>query len=128
VNTANNLLEDGRPLGNAGAQNDVAYSLGLTSKLMHKNISIVFDVRNLFAHSHRPLEFSSKRVAEECDKIEFGAVVVMWHEDAMDTLQTNDPRRKFERIVATLATTIKQLTELTEQSKVHEHANRVWPS
>jgi hypothetical protein len=28
-NTAQNLLDDGRPLGNAGAQNDAAYSVGL---------------------------------------------------------------------------------------------------
>jgi hypothetical protein len=62
--TAENLLNHKGALGSFGAQTDLCYSLGLIPKLVFNNLTVIGEIRNVFAHSLAPLTFESPEVAE----------------------------------------------------------------
>ena len=69
--TAANLLHPSKgALGSYGIRCDIAYSLSIVSKIIFKDLKIIGEIRNLFAHSHLELSFGSKKVIELTNKLE----------------------------------------------------------
>jgi hypothetical protein len=67
--TADNLFKESGFLGSSHKCATMAYAVGLISKPLFENISTIEDIRNSFAHSHVPIDFSA--VEAECRKLSF---------------------------------------------------------
>jgi DNA-binding MltR family transcriptional regulator len=63
------LLDDGGPLGTFSARADLAYCLSLVSKHRHKDLRLVMEIRNQFAHRHLKLAFDDSTVREMCGRL-----------------------------------------------------------
>jgi DNA-binding MltR family transcriptional regulator len=69
--TAHNILDE-----NKGAISDffkranLAYCLGLITSMMLQNLLLIAQIRNVFAHSHKTMDFSHPDVAELCAKLQ----------------------------------------------------------
>jgi hypothetical protein len=73
--TAKGALSENGFLGEFSRCTDLAYCLGLISKGALENLKLIGKIRNIFAHSHRPLDFETKEVKEMCMKLTFPNVV-----------------------------------------------------
>jgi len=69
---SNELLdvEGNGALSTLGACNKTAYCLGLIPKHLFENLRWFARLRNIFAHSHVPLDFENPEVVEACKHIE----------------------------------------------------------
>lgn len=65
-----NLLENDRPLGTLGSRIALAYCLGLITDSEQRDLSVIKNIRNKFAHRLHGLTFSSDVIGAECDKLE----------------------------------------------------------
>jgi mannitol operon repressor len=73
---SDNLLEAGRgQLGSFGARSDLAYSLGLISKPMHQDLLQLAQIRNLVAHHHLSMDFSSPTLQDACMKLRYLSII-----------------------------------------------------
>jgi len=47
----------------------LAYCLGLVFKTTYNNLRHLAEIRNLFAHSHKPIDFENREVQENCAEL-----------------------------------------------------------
>src|SRR5262249_18287821 len=93
--TAKGILGENGFLGEFGRCADMAYCLGLISKGAFQNLKTIGKIRNLFAHSHRFLNFDDNLVKPNCmslklPKGKYGPQLAEWDEKA-----DKDPRSRF---------------------------------
>ncbi len=72
---ADKLLAPEGPLGSASSRVDLAYCLGLVAKQHYQDLRNIGKIRNLFAHSHLELDFSSSQVQEMCSQLRTWRIV-----------------------------------------------------
>jgi DNA-binding MltR family transcriptional regulator len=63
---AEDLLQQGRSLGDFSAKIDLAYSLALIPAEAHQDLHLVREIRNDFAHSSKPLKFDERSIGDRC--------------------------------------------------------------
>ncbi len=61
-------------LSTASARADICFCLALIDKRTHKNAKTIAKVRNRFAHSHLPIDFTDKVVKPLCDSLQLTIV------------------------------------------------------
>jgi hypothetical protein len=66
------LLREG-PLAEFGAKIKLGYALGLYGPLTRDDLNIIREIRNAFAHSGNPLDFSNAAIARACQLINISA-------------------------------------------------------
>jgi DNA-binding MltR family transcriptional regulator len=79
--TTAKLLDDGGPLGTFSARADLAYCLSLVSKHHHKDLRLVMEIRNQFAHKHLKLAFDDLKVREMCGRLNEWKILLRGQED-----------------------------------------------
>jgi DNA-binding MltR family transcriptional regulator len=57
-------------LSSASARNSLCYCLGLIDKAVYDTAKHIAVIRNIFAHSHVPIGFDHKPVADECNRLQ----------------------------------------------------------
>lgn len=57
-------------LGNIAGRAKIAYCLDLISKSDYQDLLAILEIRNLFAHKHRILNFNDEDVVSRCDKLQ----------------------------------------------------------
>lgn len=67
--TAKNMLNPNGSLGTFNNRRDLTYCLALINKRRCKDLRIIQDIRNLFAHSHLGKSFGDKDVTALTDKL-----------------------------------------------------------
>ncbi len=58
-------------LSSASGRADLCFCLGLIDEIVHKNLKSIAKVRNWFAHSPTPIDFTDVHVKSECEKLHF---------------------------------------------------------
>jgi DNA-binding MltR family transcriptional regulator len=58
-------------IGSFASRTDLAYTLGLIPKSMYQDLLVLAELRNETAHHHFALSFSSERIANHCDKLQY---------------------------------------------------------
>lgn len=97
------LLEFERPLGSFSARIDIAYACGLLRKDMYDDLHTIREIRNLFAHSWLPIDFSNTAVKDRTmnliqivrTKVSPATVFVPRLSDAAKKQVLIDPRKRF---------------------------------
>lgn len=67
--TIDNLISRDGPLSSFSAKIHLAYAMGLVDDDAFNDINIIRRVRNAFAHSPRPIDFSEEVIANECARL-----------------------------------------------------------
>jgi hypothetical protein len=65
-----NLFRGYGPLSTLSAKIDLAYAFSLVDRGMCRDLHIVREIRNVFAHAETPMHFGSNSVVELCEKFE----------------------------------------------------------
>jgi len=60
---------DSAPLATFSAKTKIAYALGMFGKNTKKELDRIRGIRNAFAHSSKPLNFSTKQIETECNNL-----------------------------------------------------------
>lgn len=108
--------------GSAFARNDLAYSLGLLPKSLYQNLRSIFEIRNLFAHSHLEMTFRDDDIARKSVSLTWPGVAkaVRYSPDEgakpveEPFSRFSDPRSKFS-IIGVMAGSRVLLTSLGTQ-------------
>src|SRR5438128_3939100 len=119
----NRVLESPRgPLSSFASRSDLAYCLGLISKGLRKNLEIIGQIRNTFAHSYLSLELANPEVCKQIDSLipytihrtitveEHGTT----HSGPAAVSMVGSPREKFNTIVIVMVNSLL-LTGLAEK-------------
>jgi DNA-binding MltR family transcriptional regulator len=80
--TADNLFKYPGPLATFAARTDFAYCMGLIGKMMFQDLKLVREVRNSFAHQHRPARFEDPEVTRLCKRLRIGHLYELVSPDA----------------------------------------------
>ncbi|HLJ48440.1 MAG TPA: MltR family transcriptional regulator [Bryobacteraceae bacterium] len=72
--TADRLFVYPRPLHSFDARIDLAYCMGLIGKVMYKDLGVVREIRNRFAHQHSPASFDDPETSVLCDKFQSAGI------------------------------------------------------
>ncbi len=87
-NLLSGMLTGNRPLATLSAKADLAYLMGLISKPTHRDINLIRRIRNEFAHSIDPIDFTTSVIANRCSELQTD----YWHESL-------PPRKKYIRVI-----------------------------
>lgn len=93
--TSEKFLSEGGALGDFKKCADAAYCLGLIPKELYQNLCWVGEIRNLFAHSHLPIDFTDSAVVQLCNKLILSALPKGIFDDYVKT-----PRNRFSVTVS----------------------------
>ncbi|WP_372784249.1 hypothetical protein [Phenylobacterium sp.] len=66
--------DPGSPLGSFSARILLAEALGVVSPAMRAQLDVIRRIRNVFAHTVRPLDFENRTLAEEAAKLDPGSM------------------------------------------------------
>lgn len=99
--TSTRLLETDGAFGSMGVRADFAYSLGLLPKPHYCNCRGVAEVRNLFAHTHKPLGFADEPALSAVRKLQLPSLQG-GDPDGMIPRMAEDPRAHYTMVVAAL--------------------------
>jgi DNA-binding MltR family transcriptional regulator len=104
--TAKKLLDSrGGALGNFQSRSDVSYCLGLIPKSLYRNLCVVGEIRNKFAHSYLSLNLDDPEIVPMIESLTFPifkeVVTAEGREYNQDflTSRVTAPREKFKLIV-----------------------------
>ncbi len=64
------IFDDGNVLDTVRRRADVAYCLGLISRVNYVNIGLIGEIRNIFAHSQVEIDYGNPDVLKRCDRLE----------------------------------------------------------
>jgi DNA-binding MltR family transcriptional regulator len=92
------LFENRGPLQDFGSRIQVAYALRVCGRAAYKDLRIIKDIRNAFAHSAEPMDFSHKDVTKLCDDLWYPKKIAVLKEPEPHT-----PREKYIRAIYLLA-------------------------
>lgn len=81
------------PLGTFSAKIDIAYMLALISPAVRKDLHLLRKIRNEFAHTAKPLEFTEHRIKSRCEELKCTGFAP----------KEDSPRTKFNRAMMTIA-------------------------
>jgi DNA-binding MltR family transcriptional regulator len=68
--TVKSIFDDGNVLNTVRSRADVAYCLGLISKVNYANTCLIGEIRHIFAHSDMAIDFTNPDVLKRCDRLE----------------------------------------------------------
>ena len=71
ASVAKEIFENRGPLQGFGAKIQIAYSLGVYGDRAYKDLKLIKDIRNAFAHSAEAVEFENKIVESLCNELWF---------------------------------------------------------
>jgi hypothetical protein len=63
--------EDSAPLKSFHGKIIIGYSLGIFGPIARKDLTVIKGIRNVFAHAPRSINFDTREIAEECDKLQY---------------------------------------------------------
>lgn len=63
------LLQQGRPLSSFSTKIRVSYAMGFIPEEVFRDVSIIREIRNKFAHLHGPLSFNDESIADQCKSL-----------------------------------------------------------
>ena len=66
---AGELLGQSKAIGTFSSRIDLAFMLGLTSSLSRRDLHLVRKIRNIFGHTHLPIEFEDQSIANRCKEL-----------------------------------------------------------
>src|SRR5258706_9738148 len=96
------VLDSNRgPLGSFSARTDMAYLMGLIPKGLYRNLRLVGEIRNLFAHAHFERVFDSPEVAEKCRALTMPRF--SGNSDVPSLFRSDHPRTRFTLVVTMMA-------------------------
>jgi len=101
------------PLSSFSSKIDIAYSIGLIPKLMHRDLHILRKIRNEFAHDPGKFGFEKSAIGDKCRELYY---------DAIKNLDQS-PRRIFERCAVAIALYIRAAKSEIEQIDRKEDIN-----
>lgn len=58
-----------KPLSTFSAKIDLAFALGLIHENAHRDLTLMREIRNEFAHSIDPVHFNDERIAKKCKRL-----------------------------------------------------------
>jgi DNA-binding MltR family transcriptional regulator len=73
--TVRQLLDYPGALSSFAARADMAYCLGLIPVKSYKDIVQIRKIRNKFSHSHMPVSFENKDIADMCEKLHYFTLI-----------------------------------------------------
>ncbi|WP_460104724.1 MltR family transcriptional regulator [Pseudomonas sp. S2_D10] len=65
----NEMYEHNGPLGTFSAKINTAYMFGLISQAVRNDLHLLRKIRNEFAHTAKPLEFTEHRIKSRCNEL-----------------------------------------------------------
>jgi hypothetical protein len=63
------------PLSSFSSKISIGHALGIFNKDFEKQLNKLRDIRNAFAHSIIPIDFTNETIAKECNKLDVGSLV-----------------------------------------------------
>lgn len=72
------LNPGGGVLGTFSARCDLSYAAGLISEVMHKDLSVIAEMRNQCAHHYLLKTFADKHISDACEKLSFAGSLLRW--------------------------------------------------
>lgn len=97
-------------LGTFSAKIDLAYMLALISPSVRKDLHLLRKIRNDFAHTAKPLQFTEHRIKSRCEELKCAGMPP----------KDDNPRTKFNRAMMTIAQDIALKITNTIQLQVKE--------
>jgi DNA-binding MltR family transcriptional regulator len=85
-------------LGNIAGRAQLCYCLELISKSDYQDLLTILEIRNLFAHNPRVLDFNDEQVVAQCKRLRAPCEVITPNTEAYD----KQPKHSFRINVATL--------------------------
>lgn len=73
---ANELLGRSRPLASFSSRIDMAFLLGQIDKLVRRDLHLMRDIRNSFAHSASVVSFADQNIANQCKELVHAGLAV----------------------------------------------------
>jgi len=84
------------PLHNFKAKIELAYRIGLISSNLHRDLNIIRDIRNDFAHDIEGCSFENNRVKNRVDELMKSSTIAVKHPDRRAKFFPKGPRGDFE--------------------------------
>lgn len=103
------------PLGTFSAKIDMAYMLALISPLVRKDLHLLRKIRNEFAHTAKPLDFTTHRIKSRCEEFKCAGLPP----------KNDKPRTKFNRAMMVIAQDIA--LQLSKTEKLHTKEETIVP-
>jgi DNA-binding MltR family transcriptional regulator len=75
------LLGPSGALGSFGTRADLAYCLSLITKSHYKDLCVIAEIRNHFAHHHLNFGFNDPKVRQLCDRLHEWKILLFKEED-----------------------------------------------
>lgn len=104
------LFERDGPLTSFSAKIKIASAMGLFGDGIRAELNRIRDIRNAFAHARRPILFSTRRIADECQKLRFFEMFDT-HESIRnmkaDAWPPTDPRQRYLEITGWLVLIVR---------------------
>lgn len=107
------MFEHNGPLGTFSAKIDTAYAFGLISKPVHKDLHLTRKIRNDFAHTAKPLEFTEHSIRSRCSELTCGGIPP----------KKDHPKNRFNRTMMTIAQDIA--TSLMNNESIEEKKHTI---
>lgn len=85
-----------RPMGTLSAKIHLGYMLGLYDREVRKDLESLRQIRNVFAHARRAVDFSTPEIAEECARLRVCKQAHPKH----NPKPPDTPRAQFEKTVS----------------------------
>jgi len=63
------LMKQNAPLGSFYSATLLAFAMGLIDETTKKQLNLIRDIRNAFAHALRPISFKTPEIVEACEKL-----------------------------------------------------------
>ena len=110
------FFDPGGPLGSFMARADLGLLLGLYHKFMRDEMLIISYIRNRFAHYPYPLDFSAKKILDDCKKLRLPSerlhrVSVVSEDEDINVWPPPEPAEPRERFIYSAQIILAQLLD-----------------
>jgi DNA-binding MltR family transcriptional regulator len=106
------MFGTGGVLENCGAQNEIAFAVGLISEDTRNNIRLISKIRNDFAHSHTKVSFKMTSIADRCAKLTIFAAARQ--KKSVAKAFRSDRQKQFKLCVGLTAAYLEELAKRTK--------------
>jgi DNA-binding MltR family transcriptional regulator len=104
------LTGDNGPLGTFDKKIKTAHALGICDDITRKNLNIIRNIRNAFAHSKKLIDFNHELIVEELNKISFRNEIA---------------RKKFDRLIKSQQHRYQQLCFIITFQLMRKHTKAI---
>lgn len=115
------------PLGSFSSCAQMAFRLGLIPWGLYENLIAINKIRNLFAHSHEPLDFDNEEVLKWCSKFTSPLMYLSFHmTETKETTRAFETLSPFKKFLTISGNASWRILCYAENVTHREHPNLHW--